>query len=209
MSVVNGYTSLDEIRDQIGDAGSRADGDLISKAINAASRAIDKYCGRRFWQDAEVTTRNYPIDDPTVAWVDDISTTTGLVVKTDPTFDGSFGTTWGASDYQLEPLNVDVAAAADTGDPYAQWRISAVGRYAFPIHARRATLRVTARFGWSAIPDDVNEAAIIKTVRLFRRKDAPFGVAGFGEFGVVRINQGDPDILDMLRPYRRQSLGAV
>lgn len=209
MAVTNGYCTVAEIRDQISDTSSLADSDLLEKAINAASRAIDKYCGRKFWQEATTSVRTYQIDDPYTAWVDDISTTSGLVIKTDTAGDGTFTTTWDSADYQLEPLNANVVAAGSTVTPYAWWRIVAIDDKTFPIHDRRTTLQVTARFGWSAIPDDVNEAAILKATSLFRRKDAPFGVAGFGEFGVVRIGRGDPDVMDLLRPYRRQYVGAV
>jgi hypothetical protein len=33
-------------------------------------------------------------------------------------------------------------------------------------------------------------------------KDAPFGVAGFGEFGAVRV-RNNPRAMALLQPYRR------
>jgi hypothetical protein len=206
MAVVNGYATVAEVRSQFGDAGSKLDAGLLEKAINTASRGVDKHCNRRFWQDAAVTTRLFRVDAPGIAWTDDISTTTGLLVKTDQGGDGVFETTWTAgTDYQLEPLNGEIVASGDTGTPYAWWRIVAVGAKTFPLwDGVRATLQVTARFGWSAIPDEVNQATILRAVALFRRKDAPFGVAGFGDFGVHRITRVDPDVADLLAPYVKQ-----
>lgn len=191
------------MRDHLGDSGSKLDIDLLERSINAASRAIDQHCGRRFWRDATVTARTYRPQDPLVANVDDISTTVGLIVKTDTTGDGSYATTWDAADYQLEPLNSDVVAGADTVTPYAWWLISAIDDKTFLTGTLRVSLQVTARFGWSAVPNDVNEAAILKAVALFRRKDAPFGVAGVGEFGPIRITRNDPDVRDLLGPYMK------
>lgn len=205
MAVTNGYCSVAELRDQLGDSGSKLDLDLLEKAVNATSRAIDRYCGRRFWQDSVVKTRTYKVSEPYIAWVDDISTTTGLIIKTDTSGDYSWATTWTSTDYDLEPDNADMDDAA-----YAWWRILAVDSQTFPRSELRKTLQVTARFGWSAIPDDVNEAAILKATGLFRRKDAPYGIAGFGEMGnAVRITRRDPDVMELLNNYVRYDMRGV
>lgn len=209
MAVVNGYCTVTEVRDQLADVGTKLDADLLEKAINATSRAIDRFCGRRFWKDAAAAVRVYRPRDPLTALVDDIATTTGLIIKTDTTGDATWATTWDAADYQLEPLNSDVVAAGDTITPYAWWRIAAVDDKTFLVHSGwarrtlRTTLQVTARFGWSAVPDDVNEAAIIKAVSLFKRKDAPFGVSSFGEFAMRISSRRDPDVAELLAPYVR------
>jgi hypothetical protein len=40
--------------------------------------------------------------------------------------------------------------------------------------------------------------------RLFKRKDAPFGLAGSAQFGVLRqIAQEDPDVQNLLAGYSR------
>lgn len=204
MAVTNGYCTLAELQQHFGDAGSKLDEDLLSRAINATSRAINRHCGRRFWQDSAVQAKVYRPRDTDIAWVDDVSTTTGLIIATDTTGDGSYDTTWASTDYQLEPLNADTDSEA-----YAWWRIVAIDRYTFPVDARRTTLQVTAKFGWSAIPDDVNEACILRAAALFKRKEAVFGVAGFGQFGEVRITRRDPDVMELLHPYIKIGVGAV
>lgn len=204
MAVTNGYCSVADVREHLADSGSKLDTELIERAINAASRSIDQWCGRRFWLDAAVTARVYRPEDPYMAWVADIGSSAGLVVKTDTSADGSWATTWDAADYVLEPLN-----AAQSGAAYAWSRIAAVGSRSFPCLSRRPALQVTARHGWSAVPDEVNQACILKAVALFRRKDAPFGVAGVGEFGPLRITRKDPDVIGLLDPFvRMTSAGA-
>ncbi|MGH7490340.1 MAG: head-tail connector protein [bacterium] len=210
VNIVNGYCTLADLRGHLGDSGSKLDADLLSRAINSASRAIDRHCSRRFWKDAQVTTRTYVVDDYYQMWIDDIATTTGVIVKTDDGLTGSWPVTWTTSEYQLSDVNAGIVASGDTGTPYAYDRIDAIGSRTFPIdwfRATRPTLQITATFGWSAVPDEVNEACILKAASLFRRKDAPFGVAGFGDFGPVRVTRKDPDVLDLLNPYERRMWG--
>jgi hypothetical protein len=172
---------------------------LLERAINAASRAIDRHCGRRFWRDASVTTRTYVPTHPTLLLVDDISTRTGLVVSVGS--DGAtFPTALPSTSFLLEPRNADVVAGADTADAFAFTEIRRLGGM-WAIGRDLPTVQVVARFGWSTVPAEVAEATIIKAAALFKRKDAPFGVAGFGEFGTVRVTRADADVLDLLAPF--------
>lgn len=209
MAVVNGYCTLAELRTQLGDTGSALSTELLERAINATSRAIDRHVGypaRRFWLDSSATAREYYPDLTDLVWVDDIGSTTGLVVETDTSGDGTWATSWTiGTDFLLEPRNVDASAST----AYAWWRVKAIGTKTFPVSSIRPTLRVTAKFGWSEVPVDVTEACLLKATSLFERRKAPFGVAGFGEFGVVRITRRDPDVVDLLQPYSRLRVGAV
>lgn len=198
MTVVNGYCTAADIRAELGDDNSKLSEALIEKAVNAASRAVDKYCHRRFWQDPAPVARTYRACHPWHVDVDDISTSAGLVVKTDTGGDGTWSTTWQTGDYSLEPLNADT-----DGPAYAWWTIVSVGNQQFFSLPLRPSLQVTAQWGWSQVPDDVSEATILKAVSLFKRKDAPFGVAGFSDFGPVRISRKDPDVIDLLSGYVR------
>lgn len=203
MAVTNGYATLQELRDHFGDSGNQLPQTDLERALNATSRAIDRHCGRRFWQDPTVQAKVFRPADCELAWVDDISTTTGLIVATDDNAAGTYSTTWTSSDYQLEPLNADTEATA-----YAWWQIAAVGTHRFPVYERRASLRVTARWGWSAVPDGVNEACLIRAAAIFKRREAVFGVAGFNGFGEVRITRKDPDVIDLLNPYVKVGFGS-
>lgn len=195
MPLRNPYCQITDIRDQLGDEGAKLDPDLIERAINATSRAIERHCGRRFWADPTPIPRLYVATRPRALNVADISTTTNLMVETDRSAAGAW-TALDTSAYHLEPLNAD----AD-GPAYAWRRIVIDAGPPFPVHPRRPLVCVTARWGWSALPDDIAEAAILKATSLFKRREAPFGVAGFGEFGAVRITRADPDVVELLEPY--------
>lgn len=200
MPVVNGYCTVDQVRAELSDDGQRLPLDLLEKAVSSASRAVDRWTGRRFWQDAAPVTRTFRPTDPYRVDVADISTTTGLLVATGT--DGTFGSAWTLdADFELEPENAD----AD-GGAFAWWELVAVGGLSFPC-ARRRTVQVTARWGWSAVPDQVMAATILRAVSIFKRKEAPYGVADFGEFGPVRITRKDPDVIDLLMPFQKVMAG--
>lgn len=205
MALTNAYCTLAQLRTHLGDDGSTQSTEVLERAINATSRAIDKLCGRRFWVDGSVATRVYRPEDSEVAWVNDISTTTGLIIKTDTAADGTYATTWASTDYELQPLN----ASAD-GQAYAWWRVHAVDRYLFPLTGKVPPLQITAKFGWSAIPDEVEEACLIRAAAIFKRKESIDGVTGFADIGVIRISsRRDPDVVELLNPFMRVGVGSV
>lgn len=199
------YATVAELRLSLGDQDRLAlDSGQLEQAIRSASRAVDDWCSRplrRFWLDPAATARTYRTRDLWCATVDDIGSASGVVVKTDTDNDGVFETTWTAGDFQLEPLN-----AAGNGGAYRYNRIVAVGDLTFPFplgYGARPTLQVTARFGWSQVPEPVRVATSLLATRLYRRKDVPFGnEAGFGDFGPIRITRQDSDVVALLEPYK-------
>lgn len=206
MAVVNGYVSVEDVQKHLDDEDVQViDVALIERAINAASRAIDDYCGfpkRRFWKDSAPTVHEYVVDNDRLVYVDDIASTAGLVVQSGE----GYTDTWLTTDYQLLPLN-----AAANGTAYAWTKIRAVGSRLFPLHRLGyTTLRITGFHGWSAYPVQVEEACLLKSTALLKRKDAVFGVAGFGEFGTaVRIRADDPDVVGLLANFVRHGAGTT
>lgn len=205
VTITHGYTDLTTMKAYLGIAVSTLD-DQLSMAINAASRSIDNYCQRRFWVDGQAVARTFTPKSLTgVDLAADISSVSGLIVKTDAGGDGTFETTWAASDYELLP--VGAATAFPEAEPWTA--IRAVGSRTFPAWGstwltRLDRVQVTALWGWPAVPDAVTQACLIKASRLFHRKDSPQGIAGFGEFGPVRLSRGeDQDVMGLLDPYRR------
>jgi hypothetical protein len=194
MAIVNGYCSLTEIKasaritDNVDDA-------LLELAVESASRMVDSYTQRYFY-NAGTATRLFAPQDSYVSEIDDLITLTTL-----QTSDGdNFGTTWAAKDYQLEPLNGNVDGL--TGHPAT--RIRAVDDFIFNILDGEATVRVVGVWGWSAVPVAVKQATVIQAARIFKRNDSPLGIAGFGEMGAVRVGvQLDPDVKHLIDVYRK------
>lgn len=196
MTITNGYTTVEELQIHIdpgGDASFSA-GDFanMETAIEAASRWIDAMTGSRFYVATE--TRVFSADWYDLLYVDDFTAITSIA--TDDDDDGVYETTWAASDYVLEPRG----AVAD-GHPYRQIRLNRNGRYSFP--RRSGAIEVTADFGYSASPPAVvRQACLLVAHRLWRRKDAIFGVSGTPGLGVTVVQariQSDSDVMALLQ----------
>ncbi len=174
----------------------------LHAACFAASRAIEQHTRRVFWKTASGTVRTFAPDDAYTlslpSFCDLVSVTE---VASDAAGDGTFETVWSASDYQLLPQN---PAAAPETRPYDE--IRAVGAQAFPVAtshlAREDRVRVTGVWGWPAVPWSIKQAALILAQETFKAKDTFGGVAGFGEFGVVRLRE-NPMLATYVDPYRR------
>jgi hypothetical protein len=194
MAIVNGYCTLAEIKASARITDS-VDDTLLELAVESASRMVDSYTQRYFY-NAGTATRLFAPQDSYVAEIDDLITLTTL-----QTSDGDdFGTTWAAKDYQLEPLNGNVDGL--TGHPAT--RIRAVDDFIFNVLDGEATVRVVGVWGWSAVPIAVKQATIIQAARIFKRNDSPLGIAGFGEMGAVRVGvQLDPDVKHLIDVYRK------
>src|SRR5918992_2343438 len=199
MALGDSYATLAELKSRlrIGDTG---DDTRLTEALSVASRGIEFCTGRQFNDAGSTSTRVYRPETRCWAYVDDFHTTTGLVVKTDDGGDGTYGTTWASSDYELTPLNGIVDG--QTGWPYT--RINAVESRYFPC-GRRATLQMTARWGWAAVPAPAKEATLILAEDIFKLRDTPFGVGGYGEYGRIRARQ-NPEVWNRIAPYRRDAV---
>ena len=208
MSISNGYATRNQVKAalRIGTADT-LDDDLIDNCVGAASRLIDGYCNRRFWQSGTAEARVFQAEDSFYCSIDDIAGT-ALTLKTSSQSDGTFDVTWTPSDYQLEPLNGNL-----DGLTWAYDKIRAIGDYLFPTvnanYGEQALVQVTAIFGWPSIPEPVTQATIIQASRIFKRYVSPLGVAGFGDLGAIRVSRFlDPDMAQLVEPYRRMRIYA-
>lgn len=196
MAIANGYATLAELKARLGVTDSASDA-VYEATVEAASRAIDGYCGRRFYQ---LTEARYftPVCSDTLD-VDDLVSVSAIATDIGGT--RSYATSWSASDYELEPAN-----AAGVGFPYTRICQKPYGTQWFPV-LRRST-KVTAVWGWPAIPDDINEACLLLAARLAKRPASPYGIGGDGGEAAV-ISPVDLDLVALLAGYRVFFIGAV
>ena len=193
------YCTVEELKSRLGITDTSDDFEL-GLAAAGASRAIDEITGRYFWRGSD--TRTYIPETISRQSLDDLVSVTSLKVDRDG--DGVFEETWTqGTDYALEvaPGKYNAAAKGEQW-PYTAAQVITGGKL-FPFtwmwsHLDR--IQVTGVFGWPAVPLNVKNAAIIAGAQIFRIKDAPFGVAGFGEFGVVRV-QSNPQVMWLLHRY--------
>jgi len=208
MTINQGYATRNQVKAalRIG-VGDTLDDDLIDNCVGAASRLIDGYCNRRFWQTGTAEARIFQAEDSFYCSIDDIAGT-ALTLKSSTQADGTFDLTWSRSDYQLEPLNGNL-----DGLTWSYDKIRAVGDYLFPTvnanYGEQALVQVTAIFGWPSVPEPITQATIIQASRIFKRYDSPLGVAGFGDLGAIRVSRFlDPDMAQLVEPYRRMRIFA-
>lgn len=193
------------------------DDTLLAFAITAASRAIDHTANRQFGLVDPAVARYYTYgsgwqgrQDPLsrdyaggafrgqdVLEIDDLMTTTSLVVKVDRNDDGTFEETLTVdTHYRLYPWN-----AAASGRPWTHLVLNT--GTTFPTSLRG--VEVTAKWGWTTPPSIVVQAALIQAGRFFSRRNAPFGVAGSPDAGseMRLLARLDPDVDMMVSSVKR------
>lgn len=187
------YGGLAALKERL---GIEADDDSrdapLTSALAASSRGIDKVTGRRFWLDDTASPRVFRLvgrvvceADGDLLLVDDIGNIDDLLVET-----GS-GSTWSPlTGYETQPDN----ALADGKPITALLRRGSWGTYT-------SRVRVTTRWGYPAEPEDITEASLIQSSRLYKRKDSPEGIIGSAEWGVRNLSRRDPDVWALIEPY--------
>ena len=208
MPVVNGYASLNDLKTALR-IQDGVDDSLLELALESASRMVDEYTMRSFYNAGTATRVFTPISDD-VCHIDDAISISNIAVST--LLNKTYNQTWANEDYQAEPLN----GVSDglTGWPIT--RLRAIGNYEFPNDETQyryegrygqedvATVSVTAVWGWSAVPTAVKQATIIQAMRIFKRLDSPLGVISSPDTGYFRVsNRIDPDVAMLLNSYRK------
>lgn len=195
------YATPRQVKSRLGIPESNTDDDLeIHAACLAASRSVELCCDRTFYRTAS-QARTFEACDPYELalgdWNDLVSVAS---LATDPAADGTYEVTWTAgTHYELRPLN---PAAGPETRPYRCVR--AIGSLTFPYNTsrlgRRDLVQVSGVWGWPQVPAAITEATRIMAAELFKLKDAPFGIAAFGEFGAVRVRE-NPKAAALIAPY--------
>jgi hypothetical protein len=190
----NLYSTVATLKTRLG-ISDTTDDTTLGLVLEGVCRAIDGHCGQSFYKDASATTRYFTAIDSATVFVDPLVSVSTLA--TDGGLDRTYSTTWASTDYDLMPAN-----AAARNRPYTWIQTSPDNSYNFV--GREQGVKVTGVFGWPAVPAAVSEAALLWAERIYKRKDAPFGIASFVEAGEMRLlKEIDPDVQTLLLPFRR------
>ena len=215
------YCGMEELKSRLDIDPSDTSSDYeIQVAIQVVTNWINDYCGRHFNWITE--TRTYA---PTTVWTVDIddlvslpSVVANTVVMLDYEGNGVYNVPWTLGvEYQLK-----LGGLANTGDnynvnaggvarPYRNLQVltgvngdaSVPGGGWLPWlwpYTYLNRVQITGTWGWNSVPPAVSQAALILAVDMFKSKDAPWGVAGTAETGMIRV-QASPWITELLRPY--------
>jgi hypothetical protein len=193
MAITQGYCTLLQLKAALGIADG-IDDPLLEMAVESASRQIDSYTERYFYNSGTATKVFAPLDNYVCETEDFITLTRVKTSEDGETYD----TTWEAKDWQAEPLN---GRAGGIVTSYTQ--IRAVEDYLFPYRNGEATVEIVGTWGWSAVPIAITQATIILASRIFKRLDSPLGIIS-GEMGSMRVGfRLDPDVQHLVDPYRK------
>lgn len=193
MAIGDPYIDLPVLKDYLKIKPEKVDNDeSLTDALTSASREIERICNRQFNVADTATPRLYA---PTTfrgrrVRIDDLSTTTNLVVEYDMAGTGTF-TTVPDTDFELYPYSGVVDGVP--GWPYTSMQVVPF-RYTFPLgmgsyYAKTARFRVTGVWGWPAIPPDVRQACLMMAADTYQQKDSPYGVMS-EQFGVLMRPHG-------------------
>lgn len=173
----------------------------IALAVTAASRAVDNATNRQFGLVAAPEARYYTAEYDScerryIIEIDDLMVVTGASIVADVGGEGTYDVS--ITSYDLKPAN-----AVSKGKPYTQLWVRTAGVIQ-PIELTDG-VEVTAQWGWTAVPDTVEQATLIQAARFFTRREAPFGIAGSPDSGseMRLLARVDPDVGLMLQSYYR------
>ncbi|GFG49443.1 hypothetical protein CQY20_26135 [Mycolicibacterium agri] len=177
----------------------------LALATEAASRAIDRACNRQFGQISSSEFRYYTAEwhhDRWLVGIDDLMTDTSLTVEVDNDQDGVPEAE--ITEYRLTPIN-----AAAIGKPWTA--IEILPSSPVKPNGLHHGVRVSARWGWSAVPNAIKLATMIQASRLYERRQNVAGQLREKEVDDVRLQWGltggtvelDADVLASVGAYRR------
>lgn len=203
------YVDKEDLKTYLGLSGSGQDTN-IDNAINGASRQIDQYCRRYFFQDETVNAKYYTPNNYIEIVVDDISTATGLVVSLDDNDDGTHEKVLTINtDFILLPNNPEYIEISDADYRFPQNVIRLLPTRSSerfdPLIVNN--VKVEAKFGFIKIPEAIKQATLIQATRLFKRKDTPFNVFGNEQTGTQELfSKFDPDAKELIKGYIKKTL---
>lgn len=188
------YTDLATVKGLLGITGSSYDDDITAD-IEAAAGAIEERTSRVFTVDTVDVTRKFWPENSGYCIIDDLASLTSVVAQ---------DSTWVLDqDFFLEPINAEVQ-----GRPF-----TAIRTIARPFIFTKAQIpagwpgfdgriEVSGKWGWPAVPAQIQKANALLAARLFRRRDSPLAVLGLGtETEALRLGGFDPDVANLVDPF--------
>ncbi len=217
--VADAYASMSEFRTYLRVTATTdatdPDSALELGALEAAARAIENYCSRHFEVEAAAATARLfgppiwpqlfvpPVVRPRhrnpYITIDDLADPATITsVKTDLIGDGDFINT--ITTYRMGGHNLGY------GRPYTRLLFD----QGTTLPSTPESIEVTAKWGWTAIPQTITAANLLQAARFFKRRDSVYGIAGSPEMGneMRLLQELDRDVGVMLGGFKR-NWGAV
>jgi hypothetical protein len=213
------YTGLEELKHRLKIEDSRNDYEA-QLAIQTVTNWVNNYAGRHFYQLQE--TRTFVPESVWGCAIDDLVSTPAVAASTqvnlDYDGDGDYEVSWTQNvNYQLklsgngntmDNYNIN---AAGVPRPYRQIQVltGVAGVTDIPgggwmpwlwPYTYLNRVQVIGTWGWNEVPPAVSQASMLLCVDLYKSKDAPWGVAGVSDLGLVKV-QSSPWAIELLKDY--------
>jgi hypothetical protein len=181
--------ALVDFKNYVRDEFVNEDDAVLQAALDAAEWAVGDHCQRTFDVAGAPTARTYRGTNDSVLPIHDAASITSVTVK---------GVT--VTDWQAEPINgIDSVGRAV---PFTRLRrVDGIFERLWEDRVPNDIV-VTAAYGWPASPPAAVEAVKILAKDIIHQRDNRSGVAGFAEFGAVRVRQ-NPYVEVLLAKLRR------
>lgn len=187
------YVSLTEMTDFLRST-IVADEVETSAATAAAEAAINAYCQRVFTVPTDDSVRTFVANSWDLLRVHDIANTTDLAIVNN-------GSTLTASDYQLETSPGVTSQIGVDGRTWPWSYIRILSGHWERSTSSEALISITARWGWPAVPAEVEMATKLLARDYLLARDTSFGIVQVGDFS--RRIAANGVVADLLAPLRR------
>lgn len=195
------YCTIGELKARLWPTGTTPDTEedtILQGVITSVSRWIDNYTGTSFYTTTSDETRYFTADDEETLFTPDIVSITTLA--TDSAGARTYGNTWTVNtDFSVQPYNYSLDST-----PIRIIERTPMGNYSFP--TEKKSIKIVGKFGYCTAanqPAPVKQACLLQCTRIFKRKDAPFGMIA-NQLGTMSvISELDTDVKQMLDMYRR------
>jgi len=189
------YPSLSDLKSYLSEPvlETRHDASMGGSLASAVAK-VEAYTDRYFGQTEEPSELDFvPSTRLRVSARDFYGSPT---VSVDSDLDGTFATTLGGGEWVTGP--------SDQRAGYPSYEIRLVsGVFPVPVGGR-PTVRVDAQWGWESTPPEVFSSVLELAAEIWKRRDAPFGIAGFDQLGaVIRVSASDVRVLSKIEYLRR------
>jgi len=186
------YLTVSEMKGYIRSEQGAVDDTLLTSILDAASSAIDDYCQRSFtaYASGGATARVFVPTDTVLLPIYDATTVTAITED---------GTTLASTYWQAEPVNNRDGSGATV--PFDRIRRIDGGTWGQTSgYPGKASISVTATWGWVSVPPRVKEACRIVAKEIAESRDARSGLVDFGDFA-ARATQS-PTVARLLSALR-------
>lgn len=183
------YVTLEDFKQYLRNEAGGLDNTYLQSCLDSATLAINSTCGRSFSVASGSSTRLYVPSQLQAQAIHDCTAVSAVAMD---------GAAISSTVYQLEPLN----GLSMSGESRPYDRLVRVDGFVWwSWWPNKASLSVTATWGWPATPANVIEACRLLAKDISSARNVQGGMVTSGDFAMRAVQ--NPTIQWLLKDYRR------